>query len=142
LATPIAEAYAVDGKTQFTIKTTPGRMISFRGAHATIWQGSDMKYILRTPGLVIEVHPEHVDWISGWMTDCGEPKATVNLPKGYSFGPAPDYKLHCPQPGKTGKGRKSDQKVTSRGTNRSTANPQGWVRDEGSDPLSGDFAGD
>jgi hypothetical protein len=52
--------------------------------------------LLRNPDVTLEIGPDQVDWISGWARSAGKVAATVNLPKGFSLGPAPDYELRRP----------------------------------------------
>lgn len=91
----IADAFLRGGQNA-AITTYPGRRIDFRGGHARIVDERDMPALLRMSNIVLEVRPEKVEWLPGWMKACGEwnpPKADVRIPQGFTLGPAPDYEL-------------------------------------------------
>lgn len=89
------------------VETRPGVRIMFPGGQAFIRNERDMIHLLRRDDLIIMVD-EWVDFVPGWMNACGwdrPPKATIQLPEGYSLVKKGDeWSLQTVQP-KRGPGR-------------------------------------
>lgn len=83
----LADAYVVPSRS-FSLPTTPGRRLDFRGGHAVLYDARDVPHVLRREDVIVEPDPRWLDWLPDWLHACGDPqrvRANIRLPKGTSL---------------------------------------------------------
>jgi hypothetical protein len=100
VATRVADVYLRPPTTK-AIKVRPNVTLRFRSGHAAVYDERVMVPLLRRPDVVVALTERYAEQVSAWLQECDAlhpARAEIQLPAGFTLGPAPDYRVHTPFP--------------------------------------------
>jgi hypothetical protein len=100
VATRVADVYLRPPTTK-AIKVRPNVTLRFRSGYAAVYDERVMVPLLRRPDVVVALTERYAEQVSAWLQECDDlhpARAEIQLPEGFTLGPAPDYRVHTPFP--------------------------------------------